>query len=130
EELDRRGVPYQAGRVLVATLHQFRDAVQEAMQAAHVTVELVSNRAALMLLPPLVSKGSGLRSALVGLGLDARDVLAIGDAENDLPLFDACGWSACPDDALIEVKRRVDWILPGGAGDGVGRAITERILTG
>jgi len=130
EELDRRGVPFQAGRVVVATLHRFRDAVLEAVQAAQVTVDVVTNRAALMVLPPLVSKGSGVTSALLALGIATRDVLAIGDADNDLALFDACGWSACPDDALVEVKRRVDWILPGGAGEGVGRVIRERILRG
>jgi hypothetical protein len=130
EELDRRDVPFQAGRVVVATLHEFRDMALEAVRAAGVTVDVVTNRAALMLLPPLISKGSGVTSALLALGVAPRDVLAIGDADNDLALFDACGWSACPDDALVDVKRRVDWILPGGAGDGVGTAITERILAG
>jgi haloacid dehalogenase-like hydrolase len=57
-------------------------------------------------------------------------VLAIGDAENDLALFDACGWSACPDNALPEVKARVDWIFPGADGEGVVRAIDGRILPG
>jgi hydroxymethylpyrimidine pyrophosphatase-like HAD family hydrolase len=130
EELDRRGVPYQAGRVVVATLHEFRQPTLAAVQAAEVTVDVVSNRAALMLLPPLISKGSGVTSALFALDVAPRDVLAIGDADNDLPLFDACGWSACPEDALVDVKRCVDWILPGGAGDGVARVIAERILAG
>jgi hypothetical protein len=130
EELDRRGVPFNAGHVLVATLHHFRDTVLDAVRAAEVTVNVVTNRAALMLLPPLISKGTGVATALLALGVPARDVLAIGDAENDLPMFDACGWSACPEDALVEVVRRVDWILPGEAGEGVGRAIAERIVPG
>ena len=130
EELDRRGVPYNAGHVLVATLHEFRDAVLDAISAAEVTVNVVPNRAALMLVPPLISKGTGVATALLALGVPARDVLAIGDAENDLPMFDACGWSACPEDALVEVLRRVDWVLPGEAGEGVGRAIAERIVPG
>jgi hydroxymethylpyrimidine pyrophosphatase-like HAD family hydrolase len=130
EELDRRSVPYTAGHVLVATLHRFRDAVLDAIRAAEVTVNVVANRAALMLLPPLISKGTGVATALLALGVPARDVLAIGDAENDLPMFDVCGWSACPDDALAEVVRRVDWILPGAAGEGVGSVIAERIVSG
>jgi hypothetical protein len=130
EELDRRGVPFNAGHVLVATTHHFRDAVLDAVRAAEVTVNIVTNRAALMVLPPLISKGTGVATALLALGVPARDVLAIGDAENDLPMFDACGWSACPEDALVEVVRRVDWILPGEAGEGVGRAIAERIVPG
>jgi hypothetical protein len=47
-----------------------------------------------------------------------------------LTLFDACGWSACPEDAVVEVKRRVDGLLPGPAGEAVGRAISDRIVTG
>jgi hypothetical protein len=130
EELDRRGVPYAVGRVVVATLDQFRDAVLEAVTAAGVTIDLVTNRAALMLLPPPISKGTGVTIALTALGVVPSDALAIGDADNDLPLFDACGWSACPDDAEPVVKRRVDWIFLGGAGEGVGRAIRERIVPG
>ena len=81
--------------MLVTTVHRFRDAVLDAIRAAEVTVNVVANRAALMLLPPLISKGTGVATALVALGVPARDVLAIGDAENDLPMFDVCGWSAC-----------------------------------
>jgi hydroxymethylpyrimidine pyrophosphatase-like HAD family hydrolase len=67
-------------------------------------------------------------TALFGLGVSAADVLAIGDAENDFDLLDACGWSACPENALTRVKARVDWILPGADGEGVRRAIDEQIL--
>lgn len=130
EELDRRGVAFQVGRVVVAALHRDRDAVLDAVRAAGVDVDLVSNRAAVMLLPPFISKGTGLTSALLALGVAPRDVLAIGDAENDLPMFDVSGWSACPDDAVVEVKRRVDWILPGAAGEPIGRLIRQRVMTG
>jgi hydroxymethylpyrimidine pyrophosphatase-like HAD family hydrolase len=130
KELDARGVPYRLGRVLVATLDEFRDAVLDAMDAAHVTVDVVVNRSALMLLPPRVSKGTGVTRALTALGIAPREALAIGDADNDLPMFDACGWSACPDDAEAAVKRRANWIFPEGGGEGVGRAISERIVPG
>jgi hydroxymethylpyrimidine pyrophosphatase-like HAD family hydrolase len=126
--LDRRQVPFQVGRVIVATTHDRRDAVLAALAEADVALELVANRAALMLLPVGISKGTGVLTALFALGVAPDDVLAIGDAENDLALFDACGWSACPEDALPEVKARVDWILPGTDGEGVRRAIDERIL--
>ena len=127
--LDRRCVPFQLGRVIVATTHDHRAAVLAALAEAEAPLELVANRAALMLLPAGISKGTGVTSALFALEIPPDDVLAIGDAENDLALFDACGWSACPEDALPEARARVDWILPGDDGDGVRRAIEERILT-
>lgn len=126
--LDRRQVPFQIGRVIVATTHDRRDAVVAALAEAEAPLQLVANRAALMLLPAGISKGTGLVSALFALGVLPDDVLAVGDAENDLALFDTCGWSACPEDALPEVKARVDWILPGTNGESVRRAIDERIL--
>jgi hypothetical protein len=93
-----------------------------------VTRDLIHNRVALMLLPANVSKGSGVEQALRGLGLSPHDVLALGDAENDLPLFDACGFSGCPGDSLRAVQERVDWVFPGVHGAGIAAAITEQIL--
>jgi hydroxymethylpyrimidine pyrophosphatase-like HAD family hydrolase len=127
-ELDRRGIYYQVGRVIVGTARVDEDAVREALAAADVTRDLIYNRAALMLLPAGVSKGSGVQQVLRVLGLSSHDVLALGDAENDLPLFDACGFSGCPGDSLASVQKRVDWVFPGVHGDGIAAAITEQIL--
>jgi hydroxymethylpyrimidine pyrophosphatase-like HAD family hydrolase len=127
-ELDRRGIYYQVGRVIVGAARGDESAVKEALAAAGVTRDLIYNRAALMLLPAGVSKGSGVQQALRFLGLSPHDALAIGDAENDLPLFDACGWSACPGDSLPAVRERADWVFPGAHGDGIAAAIVEQVL--
>jgi hydroxymethylpyrimidine pyrophosphatase-like HAD family hydrolase len=127
-ELDRRGIYYQVGRVIVGIARGDETGVKEALAAAGVTRDLIYNRAALMLLPAGVSKGSGMQHVLRFLGLSPHDVLALGDAENDLPLFDACGFSGCPGDSLPAVRERVDWVFPGAHGDGIAAAITEQIL--
>lgn len=127
-ELDRRGIYYQAGRVIVGIARGDETGVNEALAAAGVTRDLIYNRAALMLLPAGVSKGSGVQHVLRFLGLSPHDVLALGDAENDLPLFDACGFSGCPGDSLPVVRERVDWVFSGAHGDGIAAAITEQIL--
>jgi hydroxymethylpyrimidine pyrophosphatase-like HAD family hydrolase len=129
-ELDRRGIYYQVGRVILGTARRDETGVKEALAAAGVTRELVHNRAALMLLPAGVSKGSGVQQVLRFLGLSFHDVLALGDAENDLPLFDACGFSGCPSDGLPAVQARADWVFPGGHGDGIAAAISGPILHG
>ena len=128
--LDRRDVPFSVGHVIIAALERDRPAVLEAMRETDVLLPLVANRAALMLVPAHISKASGLRTVLTALDISPRDVLAIGDAENDLPLFDLCGWSACPSDAVDEVRKRVDWVLEGANGDAVSRAIKGPILAG
>jgi hypothetical protein len=128
--LDRRDVPFSVGHVIIAALERDRPAILDAMRETDVLVPVVSNRAALMLVPAHISKGSGLRTVLTALDISPRDVLALGDAENDLPLFDLCGWSACPGDAVAEVRERVDWVLEGSNGDAVSRAIKGPILAG
>ena len=127
-ELDRRGIYYQVGRVIVGTARGDEGGVKDALAVSGVTRELIYNRAALMLLPAGVSKGSGVQQALRVLGLSAHDVLALGDAENDLPLFDACGFSGCPGDSLPAIRERVDWTFSGVHGSGIAAAITEQIL--
>lgn len=90
-ELDRRGTYYQAGRVIVGTARADEMAVREALSTAGVSRDLITNRAALMLLPSGLSKGSGVEQVLRFLELSPHDVLARGDAENDLALFGAPG---------------------------------------
>ena len=81
-----------------------------------------------MLVPAGVSKASGLQQVLATLGLSPHDVLAVGDAESDLSLFDVCGFSACPGDSIGAVRERVDWVVPGVHGDDVASAIAELVL--
>lgn len=129
-ELDRRGIYYQAGRVILGTARSDESAVREALAAAVVTREIAYNRGALMLLPTGVSKGTGVQQAVRLLGLSPLDVLALGDAENDLPLFEACGWCACPASGGPEVQERADWIFPGENGQSIAAAIAGPILSG
>ncbi len=123
-ELDRRGIIYQVGRVIVGTARTEEARVREALEAAGVDLDLIYNRAALMLLPPGVSKGTGVRHVIRDLGLSSHDVLGVGDAENDLALFDACGFTACPANAVPALKTRADWVFPGEDGEAIAEAIT------
>lgn len=129
-ELDRRAVPFQTGRVILGTARSFEPEVRAAMASAGVHLHIARNRAALMLLPAGVSKGSGVRHALQRLGLSFHDVLAIGDAENDVDLFAACGYSACPGSAVAELAAVADWVFAGDDGVATARGIDELILGG
>lgn len=129
-ELDRRGIYYEAGRVVVGVGRRHEAQVREALAASGTDLAMAINRAALMLLPAGISKETGVRRALEHLGLSFHDVLAIGDAENDLALFAACGWSACPSDAVEMVRARVDFVLPGRDGQAVAAAIAGPIREG
>ena len=129
-ELDRRGISFQVGRVIVGTARSDEGGVREAIRAVGVNLELCYNRAALMLLPTGISKGAGVRQVIRALGLSFHDVVALGDAENDLDLFEACGWTGCPSSAVPALGERADWIFPGEDGVAIARAIVGPILSG
>ena len=48
---------------------------------------------AIHLMEPHLSKGEGLKVALEKMGLSPEDVLAVGDAPNDIPMFQLVGHS-------------------------------------
>jgi len=66
-----------------------------------------------------VSKGSALARVLPRLGIDANDVLAIGDTRGDLVLRELCGHFASPANAVEEVKQRSDYVSPHAMTEGV-----------
>lgn len=59
------------------------------------------------------------------LGISLDEVLYVGDDINDLPLLKAVGFSCCPNDAVDEVKKAVDYISPRSGGSGVIRDIVD-----
>jgi hydroxymethylpyrimidine pyrophosphatase-like HAD family hydrolase len=76
-----------------------------------------------------VSKASGLRAALAGLGETMSACVAVGDAENDLPMLAAAGCGVAVANALNEVKAAADLVVSRSNGSGilelVGRLVTD-----
>jgi hydroxymethylpyrimidine pyrophosphatase-like HAD family hydrolase len=58
-----------------------------------------------------VHKGLGLIALLAALGLKHSKIIAAGDGENDLPLFDLATLSFAPDTSLTVVRTRADHIV-------------------
>jgi hypothetical protein len=79
----------------------------------------VFNKGALMVLPGGVNKQSGLFAALRDLGLSARNVVGIGDAENDHALLEACECAVAVGNALPSLKKRADLVTKGTHSAGV-----------
>jgi Cof subfamily protein (haloacid dehalogenase superfamily) len=66
-----------------------------------------------------VSKGAGLRLAMEKLALLPEEVIAIGDEENDLPMFSVAGHSAAPANAIEQVLKAAKTVIPSCGDDGV-----------
>jgi hydroxymethylpyrimidine pyrophosphatase-like HAD family hydrolase len=84
-----------------------------------------SSRTFLEVMTAGVSKGRGLRLAMERRGLDPAGVIALGDEENDLPMFSAAGYSAAPASAAPQVRKAADFVFPSNAEDGVAAFLRE-----
>jgi len=127
--LRARGVPFRRGEVILATTLPFAAAVEAAAAETGVRAPCIRNRGELMIVPGGVDKGHGTRAALAVLGVSHHHAVAIGDAENDLPMLRAVEIGAAPANAVAATSRAADLALAGGAGDAVAELLTPRTLS-
>jgi hydroxymethylpyrimidine pyrophosphatase-like HAD family hydrolase len=112
-------VPLSIGRSIIATRIEFHRCVLAAIGELGLNWEVSLNKGAIMILPAQIDKGSGLNAALRDLGLSPRETAAIGDGENDLPLFKACGLRIALANSVPSLKKLGDFVAPAPAGRGV-----------
>jgi phosphoglycolate phosphatase (TIGR01487 family) len=72
---------------------------------------------------PDVSKGRGLRRLAADLGLATTDFVAIGDSENDAPLFEEVGRAVAVANADAAAKAAADHVTEAAYADGFFAAI-------
>jgi Cof subfamily protein (haloacid dehalogenase superfamily) len=81
------------------------------------------------LLPEGVSKASGLAAVCERLGVDRSEVVAVGDAWNDIPMLEWAGTGVAMGDAADHVRAVADRVVPAAADDGVA-VLLESLLAG
>jgi hydroxymethylpyrimidine pyrophosphatase-like HAD family hydrolase len=97
-ELQRRGVPFAVGQCLVDADARDAPRILDVIRELELPLVLAFNRGQVMTSAQGVSKATGLRVALDTLRLSARNMVAMGDAENDHELL-----------RLAEVGVAVEW---------------------
>ena len=70
-----------------------------------------------------VNKAEGLKLALKLLNIEPKEVVAIGDSETDIPVFDICGLSIALGHSDDEVKVHANHVVNGKEGVGLCDAI-------
>ncbi|PWB66027.1 MAG: phosphoglycolate phosphatase [Bradyrhizobiaceae bacterium] len=117
--IERRVEPISVGRAIVATWEPHQTAVLDCIRELGLELQVVFNKGAVMVLPTGVNKASGLKAALAELDISPRNVMGVGDAENDHAFLQMCGGSAAVANALPAVMAAVDVRLSGDHGAGV-----------
>ena len=84
---------------------------------------------AIHLMEPHLSKGEGLKVALEKIGLSPEDVLAVGDAPNDIPMFQLVGHSVAVGGCFDSLAAVAKVISPHPHGDTF-KPLVDAILSG
>lgn len=72
-----------------------------------------------------VDKGAALRAAAAAVGVDPSEVLAIGDAHNDLSLLAAAGTAVAMGQAVPEIRAAAHFVAPRVTDDGVADVLSR-----
>ena len=116
-----------AGQVMVASVLEFETQLHSAIRSLQLDFRILHNRRNVMALPAGVDKAVGLAAVAGTCGLTPFEVIAVGDAENDVSLLDRAGYGVAVGNAVPMLKQRADLVLRHGPGRGVVELI-DRIL--
>jgi len=125
--LHQRGVPFDLGKVILATWEPHQHAVLEAIRELGLGHSVIFNKGGVMILPEGVNKASGLAVALSELGLTAHEVVGVGDAENDHALVTAAECGVAVANAVPALKDQADLVTARAWGDGV-QELADRLV--
>jgi len=123
DELSRRGIQFQVGECIVESDAASAPQILEVIRQLELQFALLFNRSRLMVLPPAVSKSTGLQEVLNVFRLSAHNAVGIGDAENDHDLLSACEIAVAVSWGSPALQKDADEIVHG---DGP-RAVAEYI---
>lgn len=76
----------------------------------------------------LATKQHGIFEVAKLLNIDTKDIIGVGDGENDFPLLMACGLKVAMGNAVDDLKAIADYIAPTVEEDGVADVIEKFIL--
>ena len=82
----------------------------------------------LQVMNPTISKALALAEVSKQLGVDRSEVMAIGDAPNDIHMLQWAGLPLAPENAWATVKKVVHAVLPSNDHDCVGVALERYVL--
>ena len=82
----------------------------------------------IQIMNPKASKATAMKTVAEHYGIALEEVMAIGDAANDVPMLQAAGIAVAMDNAHPLVKEMADWVAPSNNDHGVAAAIEKFVL--
>jgi len=79
----------------------------------------------LEVIPKTIHKGQGITQICKALGLNTNQVIAFGDAENDIPMLKAAGIGVSMGNAADHVKEAADYVTATNNDDGIAAALSH-----
>jgi hydroxymethylpyrimidine pyrophosphatase-like HAD family hydrolase len=117
--LRRRGIDVAVGECIGETDAARAPEVVATIRDLELPLVMLFNRGRVMVLPQGISKATGLHAALRLLRLSEHNVLAIGNAENDHALLQACELGVAVGWGSPALKAIADVVLPGDGPEAV-----------
>lgn len=119
--------PLEVGRVIVSTWLPHHTAVVQAIQETGLELQVIFNRAAVMVLPAGINKATGMDHALRRLSLSRHEVVGVGDSENDHSFLERSECSATVANAVSSILQSVAIVTKGTNGEGLAELVDELI---
>ena len=114
----KKVTPLDTGDCIIATLRPHEISVMEAIRDLGLEHHVVFNRESVMVLPPGITKATGLKAALDELQLSPHNVVGIGDSENDHALLQISELAVAVGSAVPTLRDAADWTTEEGNGTG------------
>lgn len=95
----------------------------EIISAENLGVDITSSGYAFHIKDPSVNKGYGLRIAAQMLNVDVHDIAVIGDAENDISMFELSNFGVVSQNADKRLKELAVYVADEPFGEGAAKAI-------
>ncbi|BDC18344.1 phosphoglycolate phosphatase [Acidianus sp. HS-5] len=114
EKLEKLGLRYSVGKIII----YLDNAVNFGNKLKFDCARVEWNRNDAMIMPKNMDKGKGLLELIKILKFNGK-IIAVGDSQNDIPLFNVADFKVAVANALDEIKKIADLVLDEENGKGV-----------
>lgn len=127
-QLMQHNIPFNQHRIETIVRRRFVEKVNALIDEFKFPLHIICHKDYGLILPLKINKAKGLEKALLHFDITNHQVIAVGDASNDLDFLDYCGFKVAVGNAENEIKAKADWIATKDEGEGVVEFIREYLL--